>query len=355
MRSQIATTTMRRAVVLWSFLLAASCSGWLLPQPRSSRLAALAMGRKKGGLGDIVDNDSAVAKPSRRKTAVAKSTGQSGNVSPALADWMQKKQAVESTSSDSNDAASTSTPSFDDTVEYSSFKSTAATTASTATATTTATTATTRQSSRNEAALEAAIERFKQAIDKKGNLQEIVASVQTLLQQESGALTPVTASNNAFRLAWVGSDEAVCHLCTGLHKVPLARLQEVFMTCNKSKVQIQEVISILGPFPNVKNVLQGTSKIGSRSEMGVTQWTIVWDSMVDGTGKEVLAGKAENTRIVNLQVYLADARVLVGVVPPNEQQPAVLREDPLEDNGKHVLVFLREDDLDEKLELMRVA
>ena len=74
-----------------------------------------------------------------------------------------------------------------------------------------------------------------------------------------------TASSSSYRLAWVGSDAAVCHVGTSLHKVPLARLQEVYLSLggggsvgvNKNKWELIEVIRILGPFPNVRNTLRG--------------------------------------------------------------------------------------------------
>ena len=78
---------------------------------------------------------------------------------------------------------------------------------------------------------------------------------------------------------------------------------------------------------------------------------IVMDSMVDGTGKEILAGTEENIRRVNLQVYFADERAIVAVVPPEDGS---LRADPLQDNGSNVLVFIKEDELDEKLNSLRV-
>ena len=67
----------------------------------------------------------------------------------------------------------------------------------------------------------------------------------------------------------MGSDVAICHVGTGLHKVPLARLQEVFLSClGRNRLEVLEVIRILGPFPNVKNVLQGAAKVGSGSRGG---------------------------------------------------------------------------------------
>jgi hypothetical protein len=159
-----------------------------------------------------------------------------------------------------------------------------------------------------------------------------------------------------YRLLWVGSDDAVCHLGTGLHKVPLARLQEVFVSLlpnSNSNIQLTEVIRILGPFPNVKNTLQGRCSSSSSNSSGSRKqdWKLVWDSMIDGTGKELLAGKEQNTRIVLLDVYYSDEQVIVAAVPGTTTPT----QDPLEDKGKHVLVFVRDDALDEKLVALRVA
>jgi hypothetical protein len=155
-----------------------------------------------------------------------------------------------------------------------------------------------------------------------------------------------------YRLAWVGSDAAVSHTGTGLHKVALARLQEVFLSLTgRNRLQYTEVIRILGPFPNVKNTLQGSSSVLSTSaaaddDASNENWKIVWDSMIDGTGKELLAGKAENTQTVLLNVCFCDERVLLATLPGKTI---------LDDNGKHVLLFIRELSMDDKLEALRVA
>lgn len=49
-----------------------------------------------------------------------------------------------------------------------------------------------------------------------------------------------------YRMVWAGSDDAICHLGTGLHNVPLARLEEVFLTLGKKRIEVKEVIRILG-------------------------------------------------------------------------------------------------------------
>lgn len=230
-----------------------------------------------------------------------------------------------------------------------------------------------QQEEERQAQMDVAVTALEEALDgtKKNNLDEILNAVQELLALPS---SPSAKDNPRlllggkrrynYRLAWAGSDDAICHVGTGLHKVPLARLQEVFWSCmGKNRVELLEVIRILGPFPNVRNTLQGNVKLLKSSnnnnnksalddDASVTTMNIVMDSMVDGTGKEIMAGKEENVRRVDLELYFADERAMVAVVPPEDGSR---RADPLENKGFNVLVFLQEEDLDEKLDSLRVS
>jgi hypothetical protein len=191
-------------------------------------------------------------------------------------------------------------------------------------------------------------------LEKKATLDDILDGIRHLLSiAGENTLRQLTASSKEvnYRLVWVGGDDSLTYIGTGLHKVPLARMQEVFLTLQgRSRIELTEVIRIIGPFPNVRNILQGDSSVKSFEENFV-EWEIVMDSMIDGTGKEILAGTEDNIRRVMLQVYLADSNAILAVVPPGS---GGFREDPLEDNGAHVLLFVREDDLDAKLEMLRV-
>lgn len=230
---------------------------------------------------------------------------------------------------------------------------------------------------------------------KDGNITTILQLVQQLLDVKSSSSSTSSVPGSTsfsqllagkrrlnYRLAWVGSDDAICHVGTGLHKVALARLQEVFLSClGKNRIELVEVIRILGPFPNVKNKLQGSAKVTTASinnnnnnnsgNMGTavtasraTMMKIAMDSMVDGTGKEILAGKEENIRLVDLQILSGDEYAIVAAVPlpkggmtssSSLSSSSIARNDPFEDNGKHILVFVKEDDLDTKLDSLRVS
>ncbi len=222
-----------------------------------------------------------------------------------------------------------------------------------------------------------------------------------------------TSSSYNYNLAWVGSDDAICHIGTGLHKVPLARLQDIFMTLssnsggdvlnipsgllmgaggvgsknikNSGMITVMEVIRILGPFPNVRNTLQGRismsvitntkksnnafgSSTDTNSSSGTTSGgkgdrvTITYESMMDGLGKEIKAGNDNNVRNVDLNILFADETAIVCTVPTSSDgkegnsSTGSSGDDALfGKNGKNVLLFLKEDDLDGKLEGLRAA
>ena len=111
-------------------------------------------------------------------------------------------------------------------------------------------------------------------------------------------------NNNNYHMIWAGIHNAVCHIGSGLHNVSLARLQEAFATFFKSRIEVYEVIRIIGPFPNVKNTFKSdiTYKRDNPSIKHV--------SMIDGTGKETSAGE-DNQKIEPLDVMLATNNIIV--------------------------------------------
>mmetsp|Transcript_10819 Transcript_10819/g.16544 ORF Transcript_10819/g.16544 Transcript_10819/m.16544 type:complete len:364 (-) Transcript_10819:65-1156(-) len=215
-------------------------------------------------------------------------------------------------------------------------------------------------------ATEKLLKKFEEVLKQNNNLDDILGVVKAMIELSPKPTTSIKSLSVTgktpinYRLAWVGGDDAICHLGTGLHKVPLARLQEVFLRLQgRSDLEMYEVISVLGPFPNVRNTLYGKCQV-SKAESGikaaaagnnntVSPWSIEWQSMIDGTGKEILPGN--DKRIVNLNIHFADSSAIIAVVPPKEDGRDV---DPLESNGANVLLFVRDDEMDEKLEALRV-
>merc|ERR1712157_34102 len=167
------------------------------------------------------------------------------------------------------------------------------------------------------------------------------------LGSSSSSMRNIAASNkndNHYRMLWAGSDNAICHGGSGLHNVPLARLQEVFLSFFKSAVEVFEVIRVIGPFPNVKNTLKGNIVNSNNTPNNIAN--TIYTSMIDGTGKEVLAGKEENEKNVPIDVILATENIIVWKVPNNDDNG---------NNGDDYLIFVREFDLDGRLDILRVS
>lgn len=163
------------------------------------------------------------------------------------------------------------------------------------------------------------------------------------------------APRPAYRLAWVGSDAALCHVGTSLHKVPLARLQEMYLLLGYNKWELLEVIRILGPFPNVRNTLKGEVKVKRRDGAAAREGAMLrveYQSMIDGTGKELLAGR--DVKTVDLDVWHASERALVCTLPGGGDG-AGAGADPLGGDGAGVLLFVAEEDVDAQLEKLRAA
>jgi len=181
------------------------------------------------------------------------------------------------------------------------------------------------------------------------NDRVLLPTLKSLLSRPPGAVgraAPSPPPPSSYRLAWAGSDAAVCHVGTSLHKVPLARLQEVYLSlgggggsvgANGNKWELIEVIRILGPFPNVRNTLRGNvvglTKAADEERREVVRMEVSYTSMIDGTGKELLASSSSSppppsgggrggggnynggAKRVDLDVWFASDRAIVCTVP----------------------------------------
>lgn len=383
-------------------------------------------GRKRGNLAqnvssppatknkdkEEIDNDSI---KQRKKTASSSSSSSSSNekkgvaISSSLADW-----AASSSSDKQNPSPPPSVNRVSDDVEeadndpssfapFTSMKTTTSSRQNRSKKVRSQLTATTPTPSSPRRERQA--QRQKTDTERQAALSSVVTSIRDLLGEKSLEVPALlalvarivegfgtsdgttvasffrTKTTYDYTLAWAGSDEAICHVGTGLHKVPLARLQDIFVTVGniglKSKSwRMMEVIRILGPFPNVRNTLLGQvtefQKISGSGGGGIgadlsndgqqTRIKIRYDSIVDGIGKQLNAGKDGDMRFVDLNVLYANEEVIICVVPPSSDDKKTVdtsaddeKIDALGEGGKNVLLFLKEDELEDKLEMMRVA
>jgi hypothetical protein len=213
------------------------------------------------------------------------------------------------------------------------------------------------------------------------DIPKLLSQITSLIDMQSQTTPPLKSilskkpikdeKQPTYRLAWAGSDRAICHIGTALHKVPLARLQEIFLCLGYNRWELLEVIRILGPFPNVRNTLNGDVKLikgkGSGfSDSGVAassdgsgreavRMNIAYNSMIDGTGKEILAGKATNVKYVDLDVWFANEKAIVCTIVNEDLDGEVMADPLMSGNGEKVLLFVAEENLDESLEKLRAA
>ena len=130
----------------------------------------------------------------------------------------------------------------------------------------------------------------------------------------------------------------------------------------------------MGPFPNVRNTLRGDVKVekekGLRFARGsagaapstddsgreAVRMTIAYNSMVHGTGKEILAGKEDNVKYVGLDVWFANKKAIVCTIVPASDEVQENVGDPLmRGNGERVILFVAEENLEQELEKLRAA
>lgn len=146
----------------------------------------------------------------------------------------------------------------------------------------------------------------------------------------------VLAPSGDYRLVWAKTDEAVGEIGTGLHRVPLARLEDIFLSLRDDailrtkEIRMTEIVRVIGPFPNVKNSLFGSFQ-GIKNKLHIS-----YKRGVDGTGKS-LEGKARD--ISFSIVHSTDRCLILGA--------SSLAKDEW-------LVFQREDDLPGALNKLRV-
>ena len=135
-----------------------------------------------------------------------------------------------------------------------------------------------------------------------------------------------------------------------IHEQLQARLQEMYLLLGYNRWELLEVIRILGPFPNVRNTLKGDVKLSKLSgEREGVRTNISYTSMIDGTGKEILAGEEVNVKNVEVDVWFANDEALVCTVPSE------VRSEPFAIDGANILYFVKEENLDEELEKLRAA
>jgi hypothetical protein len=303
----------------------------------SSAKAVTLFARRRGKLGSLIEEGVVDMSDFRSKKApVVKKDGiASKQVSPDLASYMMSKQPESSTSSADNasaptEASSASTSPAMDTNESKGSLSRRA-----------RTTERTLMDEERSKEVKEIVKELQEAIGKRKDVGSAVDRALQRLPINVNQLQQLVKSTNPldYRLAWIASDGAVCAIGSALHgKIALARLQEVYLTLHRNRLQMYEVVRILGPFPNVKNTLSGSAKFARQN---VGRMTITWQSLIDGTGKENFEGGA--TKEATLDILYGDDQLIVARLV-DKDIPRV----------EECVVFIRDNDMDKTLENLRV-
>lgn len=182
--------------------------------------------------------------------------------------------------------------------------------------------------------------------ESKRDMGEISAAIENL-RSLSTTLRPAQSLdlNDDWRLVFANDDDAMCAVGTGLHKLPLTRMQDFFLTLSGSsslrRIQAIEVLRVLGPFPNLRNTLTGQCKSTSPKSLNIR-----YTSMVDGTGKKTGSSfTGEQDRVIDVSVAFVGQKALVLNTFDSEKKVEI---------KEGSLVFVRESDLDLALAELRV-
>lgn len=368
---------------LLSFILILSSlfgvEGFILKTPVLRCYDTTLCGRKRGKLSQNVGSVSKSAKKTRGKNAKQSTKPSSSDmISPSLAKWAESRDGIDgaSTSATASTATMESVTPAKEEVSLSYKKESSQKRKKTSLRRD-------RQMERQEILkerqirLDASIETINSLIDPNenegkldvGELLNILQNIIQIDQQNNDSTISLKSLLQSspplqYNLVWAGSDDAICHVGTGLHKVPLARLQEVFLSVGRQNDEnsntlrsrgwkIYEVIRILGPFPNVRNILQGEVTAFKNTPTS-SEIDLKYDIMIDGTGKVVSAGGKggkngdEETRKVKLYIWYADEKI---IICSTQMDDTFLKSAA---NGDNVLLFFKESDMEGKLDAYRV-
>jgi len=330
---------------------------------KKQHLSTNLYGRKKGGLGKI-GNSGVTTKAKKKSKKKSKVKEASPKISPSLSEWAS---SLDESNVSASDKISTGTaPSSSDSSTFKPFEEFASPKKSNSRRERSETRAE-KDRAKNQQIDSILLDITTRISSNNFSVEALLEDIKTLIKVQPATTFKSLLKTNLkdYNLAWVGSDDCICHVGTGLHKVPLARLQDIFLSVGRDRsgqaktVTLLEVISILGPFPNVRNTLQGSIIEEKRTEREVMGASItenkvkfMYDSMFDGLGKEISAGKEDNVRYVDLNILYADEKALVCVVPSDNSKGI---DEEFGDNGENVLLFLKEDDLDLKLDQLRAS
>lgn len=154
----------------------------------------------------------------------------------------------------------------------------------------------------------------------RSSLSQLVCRMNSLLDK-IGEFKPssiTTAMKGDWKLAFVDSAEAIHEVGSGLGKLPGSSILDLFASFDASgAVKVQEVVRVVGPFPNVRNELSGTWEYSEKAagfegdSVSEPRLRCTYNEMVDGRNKRTTAATGFKVKTVELDVQYVDRDVLV--------------------------------------------
>lgn len=112
-----------------------------------------------------------------------------------------------------------------------------------------------------------------------------------------------------WKLVFVDSAEAIHQVGSGLGKLPGSSIEDLFASLDaKGTVKIQEIVRVVGPFPNVRNELSGAWEYKEKAagftgdSVSAPRLECVYTEMVDGRNKKTTVDQGFKQKSVQLDV-----------------------------------------------------
>ena len=169
-------------------------------------------------------------------------------------------------------------------------------------------------------------ELFDQIEAEKRNLPKVNELLEKISEFKPEAVAPVLKGD--WKLVFVDSAEAIHQVGSGLGKLPGSSIVDLFATFdNKGGVKIQEVVRVVGPFPNVRNLLSGTWEYKGKSagfegdSVSEPRLLCTYTEMLDGRNKKTTIETGFKQKNLQLDVRYLDSDVLVAFISNDGLQP----------------------------------
>mmetsp|Transcript_27489 Transcript_27489/g.67862 ORF Transcript_27489/g.67862 Transcript_27489/m.67862 type:complete len:330 (-) Transcript_27489:292-1281(-) len=174
----------------------------------------------------------------------------------------------------------------------------------------------------------------------KRDVKKIAESITKLKEvQKTMPVDQLEALKGDWKLAYTDSATTLNNFGTGLGSLPGTAIKEMFASFQAdSKITVREICRVLGPFPNIRNQLDGTWTINSKGAAGFTGdssqkmegLVLRYEQLTDGRDKVTTASTGFKVKNIACEVGFVNEEILVmnlnGGDLVFETEPALMQE-----------------------------